>query len=113
MSRDPSASRQRSSESSSSRPTKMSRSAGNEWGTVALIDEEGRTFSNLHLEPYCYSLDLLLACWPPDGENPDSDETWPPCSPGALTEGKKPRVPDAYRALTTFRRAVKAAKSYF
>ena len=31
----------------------------------------------------------------------------------ALVEGKKPRVPDAYRALTTFRRAVKAAKSYF
>lgn len=31
----------------------------------------------------------------------------------AVAEGKKPRVPDAYRALTTFRRAVKAAKSYF
>jgi nucleoside-diphosphate-sugar epimerase len=33
--------------------------------------------------------------------------------PYAVAEGKKPRVPDAYRALTTFRRAVKAAKSYF
>ena len=31
----------------------------------------------------------------------------------ALVEGKKPRVPDAYRAITTFRRALKAAKSYF
>jgi nucleoside-diphosphate-sugar epimerase len=31
----------------------------------------------------------------------------------ALVEGKKPRLPDAYRALTTFRRALKAAKSYF
>ncbi|MGD8316506.1 MAG: NAD(P)-dependent oxidoreductase [Myxococcales bacterium] len=31
----------------------------------------------------------------------------------AVAEGKKPRVPDAYRALTTFRRAVRAAKSYF
>jgi len=30
----------------------------------------------------------------------------------ALVEGKKPRVPDAYRAITTFRRALKAAKSY-
>lgn len=30
----------------------------------------------------------------------------------ALVEGKKPRVPDAYRALTTIRRALKAAKSY-
>lgn len=33
--------------------------------------------------------------------------------PYALSEGKDPRVPDAYRALTTFRRALKAAKSYF
>jgi nucleoside-diphosphate-sugar epimerase len=31
----------------------------------------------------------------------------------ALVEGKKPRVPDAYRAITTVRRALKAAKSYF
>ena len=31
----------------------------------------------------------------------------------ALFEGKKPRVPDAYRAFTTIRRALKAAKSYF
>jgi nucleoside-diphosphate-sugar epimerase len=31
----------------------------------------------------------------------------------ALSEGKQPRVPDAYRAMTTFRRAIKAAKSYF
>jgi len=31
----------------------------------------------------------------------------------ALVEGRKPRVPDAYRAITTFRRALKAAKSYF
>jgi len=31
----------------------------------------------------------------------------------ALVEGKKPRVPDAYRTMTTFRRALKAAKSYF
>ncbi|UCH29077.1 MAG: NAD(P)-dependent oxidoreductase [Myxococcales bacterium] len=31
----------------------------------------------------------------------------------ALVEGKKPRVPNAYRAATTFRRAIKAAKSYF
>jgi len=30
----------------------------------------------------------------------------------ALAEGKKPRVPDAYRAITTVRRALKAAKSY-
>jgi len=30
----------------------------------------------------------------------------------ALCEGKRPRVPDAYRAMTTIRRAVKAAKSY-
>jgi nucleoside-diphosphate-sugar epimerase len=30
----------------------------------------------------------------------------------ALLEGKKPRVPDAYRAVTTIRRAIKAAKSY-
>ena len=32
--------------------------------------------------------------------------------PYALAEGKKPRVPNAYRAVTTVRRAVKAAKSY-
>ena len=31
----------------------------------------------------------------------------------ALVEGKKPRVPDAYRAITTARRALRAAKSYF
>ena len=31
----------------------------------------------------------------------------------ALAGGKMPRVPDAYRAITTFRRALKAAKSYF
>ncbi|MGB5545508.1 MAG: hypothetical protein WBM74_02975, partial [Polyangiales bacterium] len=31
----------------------------------------------------------------------------------ALAEGNKPRLPDAYRAITTFRRALKAAKSYF
>ena len=31
----------------------------------------------------------------------------------ARVEGKEPRLPDAYRTLTTFRRAVKAAKSYF
>ena len=30
----------------------------------------------------------------------------------ALVEGKKPRVPNAYRAITTVRRALKAAKSY-
>jgi hypothetical protein len=30
----------------------------------------------------------------------------------ARVESKEPRVPDAYRTLTTFRRAVKAAKSY-
>ncbi len=30
----------------------------------------------------------------------------------ALVEGRDPRVPDAYRALTTIRRALKAAKSY-
>lgn len=30
----------------------------------------------------------------------------------ALVEGKKPRLPDAYRAITTVRRALKAAKSY-
>jgi len=30
----------------------------------------------------------------------------------ARVEGKEPRVPDAYRTITTFRRAVKAAKSY-
>jgi hypothetical protein len=30
----------------------------------------------------------------------------------ALTEGKRPRVPDLYRAVTTAKRAVKAAKSY-
>lgn len=30
----------------------------------------------------------------------------------ALAEGKAARVPDAYRALTTFRRALRAAKSY-
>ena len=33
--------------------------------------------------------------------------------PYAIAEGKKPKVPDAYRTLTTFRRALKAAKSYF
>lgn len=31
----------------------------------------------------------------------------------ALAEGKQPRVPNAYRAITTVRRALKAAKSYF
>lgn len=31
----------------------------------------------------------------------------------ALAEGKAPRLPDTYRALTTVRRALKAAKSYF
>jgi len=31
----------------------------------------------------------------------------------AMVEGKKPRVPDAYRAITTVRRALRAAKSYF
>jgi nucleoside-diphosphate-sugar epimerase len=31
----------------------------------------------------------------------------------ALAEGKSPRLPDAYRALTTLRRALKAARSYF
>jgi hypothetical protein len=30
----------------------------------------------------------------------------------ALAEGKKPRVPDTYRAIATVRRALKAAKSY-
>lgn len=30
----------------------------------------------------------------------------------ALAEGKPPRVPDAYRAFTTIRRALRAAKSY-
>ena len=30
----------------------------------------------------------------------------------ALVEGKKPRVPNTYRAITTVRRALKAAKSY-
>lgn len=30
----------------------------------------------------------------------------------ALAEGKRPRVPDAYRAMTTIRRALRAAKSY-
>jgi nucleoside-diphosphate-sugar epimerase len=30
----------------------------------------------------------------------------------ALVEGKRPRVPNAYRAITTVRRALKAAKSY-
>ncbi len=30
----------------------------------------------------------------------------------ALTEGKRPRVPDLYRAITTAKRAIKAAKSY-
>jgi nucleoside-diphosphate-sugar epimerase len=30
----------------------------------------------------------------------------------ARVEGKKPRLPDAYRAITTVRRALKAAKSY-
>ncbi len=30
----------------------------------------------------------------------------------AAAEGKKPRVPDTYRAITTVRRALKAAKSY-
>jgi nucleoside-diphosphate-sugar epimerase len=32
--------------------------------------------------------------------------------PYAIAEGKHPRLPNAYRALTTFRRAIKAAKSY-
>jgi nucleoside-diphosphate-sugar epimerase len=32
--------------------------------------------------------------------------------PYALAEGKKPRLPDAYRAVTTVRRALKAARSY-
>ncbi|MFW2390055.1 MAG: NAD-dependent epimerase/dehydratase family protein [Polyangiales bacterium] len=32
--------------------------------------------------------------------------------PYAVSEGKKPRLPDAYRAITTVRRALKAAKSY-
>lgn len=31
----------------------------------------------------------------------------------ARAAGKEPRLPDAYRAVTTFRRAFKAAKSYF
>ena len=31
----------------------------------------------------------------------------------ALAEGKSPRLPNAYRALMTARRAIKAAKSYF
>ena len=31
----------------------------------------------------------------------------------ALAEGKEPALPDAYRALTTVRRALKAARSYF
>ena len=31
----------------------------------------------------------------------------------ALVERKRPWVPDAYRSITTFRRALKAAKSYF
>jgi nucleoside-diphosphate-sugar epimerase len=31
----------------------------------------------------------------------------------ALAAGKEPRVPDAFRAITTVRRALKAAKSYF
>jgi len=31
----------------------------------------------------------------------------------AMVEGKKPTVPDAYRAITTVRRALRAAKSYF
>jgi len=30
----------------------------------------------------------------------------------ALAEGKRPRVPDAYRAMATIRRAIRAAKSY-
>jgi nucleoside-diphosphate-sugar epimerase len=30
----------------------------------------------------------------------------------ALTKGKQPRLPDVYRAITTVRRALKAAKSY-
>jgi hypothetical protein len=30
----------------------------------------------------------------------------------ARVEGKKPRVPNTYRAITTARRALKAAKSY-
>ena len=30
----------------------------------------------------------------------------------ALVEGKRPRIPNAYRAITTVRRALKAAKSY-
>ena len=33
--------------------------------------------------------------------------------PYAMSEGREPRLPDAYRARTTLRRAVKAAKSYF
>ena len=32
--------------------------------------------------------------------------------PYAIAAGKEPRVPDAYRSLTTLRRAIKAAKSY-
>jgi nucleoside-diphosphate-sugar epimerase len=32
--------------------------------------------------------------------------------PYAAAEGKDPKLPNAYRALTTFRRALKAAKSY-
>ena len=31
----------------------------------------------------------------------------------ALVEGKEPKLPNAYRAITTVRRALKAAKSYF
>lgn len=31
----------------------------------------------------------------------------------ALAGGRSPRIPDAYRAVTTARRAIKAAKSYF
>ncbi len=30
----------------------------------------------------------------------------------AFTEGKQPRLPNLYRAITTMRRAIKAAKSY-
>jgi nucleoside-diphosphate-sugar epimerase len=33
--------------------------------------------------------------------------------PQAQSQGKEPKVPNAYRTATTFRRAIKAAKSYF
>jgi nucleoside-diphosphate-sugar epimerase len=33
--------------------------------------------------------------------------------PYAIAQGKEPRVPNGYRTLTTFRRALKAVKSYF